>query len=71
MEAFTSGLLALEQALQRMLALVSPLAQTETVALEQAAGRITATDITPPRRARLCQCRDGWLCRAHGRSDTG
>ncbi|QZN97222.1 molybdopterin molybdotransferase MoeA [Symbiopectobacterium purcellii] len=48
MEAFTSGLLALEQALQRMLALVSPLAQTETVALEQAAGRITATDITSP-----------------------
>lgn len=48
MEAFTSGLLALEQALQRMLALVSPLAQTETVSLEQAVGRITATDITSP-----------------------
>lgn len=48
MEAFTSGLLALEQALQRMLALVSPLAQTETLSLEQAAGRITATDITSP-----------------------
>lgn len=48
MEAFTSGLLALEQALQRMLALVSPLAQTEIVSLEQAAGRITATDITSP-----------------------
>lgn len=48
MEAFTSGLLALEQALQRMLALVSPLAQTEIVSLEQAAVRITATDITSP-----------------------
>lgn len=48
MEAFTSGLLALEQALQRMLALVSPLAQTEIISLEQAAGRITATDITSP-----------------------
>lgn len=48
MEAFTSGLLALEQAQQRMLALVSPLAQTEIVSLEQAAGRITATDITSP-----------------------
>lgn len=48
MEAFTSGLLALEQALQRMLALVSPLAQTETVSIEQAVGRITATDITSP-----------------------
>lgn len=48
MEAFTSGLLALEQALQRMLALVSPLTQTETVSLEQAAGRITAADITSP-----------------------
>ncbi|MCW2473308.1 molybdopterin molybdotransferase MoeA [Candidatus Symbiopectobacterium sp. NZEC151] len=48
MEAFTSGLLALEQALQRMLALVSPLAQTEIVALDQAAGRITASDITSP-----------------------
>lgn len=48
MEAFTSGLLALEQALQRMLALVSPLTQTESVSLEQAAGRITAADITSP-----------------------
>lgn len=48
MEAFTSGLLALEQALQSMLALVSPLVQTEIVSLEQAAGRITATNITSP-----------------------
>lgn len=48
MEAFSTPLLPLEQALQNMLTQVPPLAQTETIALEDAAGRITATDIVSP-----------------------
>lgn len=48
MEDFTKGLLPLEQALQAMLEALSPLTQTETIALEDAAGRITASDITSP-----------------------
>lgn len=44
----TSGLLSLEQALQTMLAQVSPLTATETVSIYQAAGRITATAVTSP-----------------------
>ncbi|WP_192458499.1 molybdopterin molybdotransferase MoeA [Musicola keenii] len=44
----TSGLLSLEQALQKMQAQVSPLTATEIVALSQAAGRITAVPVTSP-----------------------
>lgn len=48
MDGFTSGLLTLEHALHAMLSQVSPLAQTETLSLYDAAGRITATDIISP-----------------------
>lgn len=48
MEESTTALLPLEQALNMMLAQVSPLTQTETIALEDAAGRITAEAITSP-----------------------
>lgn len=41
-------LLPLEQALTQLLAQVSPLTDTETVALTQAAGRITAATVTSP-----------------------
>ncbi|AYH47750.1 molybdopterin molybdotransferase [Dickeya fangzhongdai] len=43
-----SGLLSLEQALQTMLAQVSPLTATETVSIYQAAGRITASAVNSP-----------------------
>lgn len=44
----TSDLLSLEQALTKMLSQVTPLQATETVALTEAAGRITASAITSP-----------------------
>ncbi|CNK52767.1 molybdopterin biosynthesis protein MoeA [Yersinia frederiksenii] len=44
----TSDLLSLEQALTKMLSQVTPLQTTETVALTDAAGRITACAITSP-----------------------
>lgn len=44
----TSDLLSLEQALTKMLSQVTPLQATETIALTDAAGRITASVITSP-----------------------
>ncbi|MFP1950739.1 molybdopterin molybdotransferase MoeA [Lonsdalea quercina] len=44
----TSGLISLDQALQRMLALITPIADTETVSIYQADGRIAATPLTSP-----------------------
>ncbi|KAA9000564.1 molybdopterin molybdotransferase MoeA [Affinibrenneria salicis] len=45
---FTSDLLSLEQALDKMLSQVSPPVASEQVELAQAAGRISAADITSP-----------------------
>ncbi|MGJ0638141.1 molybdopterin molybdotransferase MoeA [Xenorhabdus bovienii] len=44
----TSGLISLEQALEKLLAQAVALTQTETISLTQSAGRITATDIISP-----------------------
>ncbi|MBS9432858.1 molybdopterin molybdotransferase MoeA [Photorhabdus hainanensis] len=44
----TSGLISLQQALEKLLTQVTPLTDTETVNLPQASGRITATNIISP-----------------------
>ncbi|AOM40746.1 molybdopterin molybdotransferase MoeA [Xenorhabdus hominickii] len=44
----TSGLISLEQALEKLLAQTAPLIVTETINLTESAGRITATDIISP-----------------------
>lgn len=44
----TSGLLSLDRALQHMLAQIAPMADTETVSIYQAAGRIAATPLLSP-----------------------
>ncbi|SFU64032.1 molybdopterin molybdotransferase MoeA [Xenorhabdus koppenhoeferi] len=44
----TSGLISLEQALEKLLAQTVPLTSTETINLTESAGRITATDIISP-----------------------
>ncbi|MQL48403.1 molybdopterin molybdotransferase MoeA [Photorhabdus khanii] len=44
----TSGLISLEQALEKLLTQVAPLTDTETVNLTQSSGRITAADIISP-----------------------
>lgn len=44
----TSGLISLEQALEKMLAQITPLQQSESIALTSAAGRITATPVISP-----------------------
>ncbi|WP_446469518.1 molybdopterin molybdotransferase MoeA [Xenorhabdus stockiae] len=44
----TSGLISLEQALEKLLAQTASLSETETISLMHSAGRITATDIISP-----------------------
>ncbi|WP_237385324.1 molybdopterin molybdotransferase MoeA [Xenorhabdus sp. Sc-CR9] len=44
----TSGLISLEQALEKLLAQTVPLTSTETINLTESTGRITATDIISP-----------------------
>lgn len=44
----TSGLISLEQALEKMLSQIAPLQQSESIALTSAAGRITATPVVSP-----------------------
>ncbi|MCU5774959.1 molybdopterin molybdotransferase MoeA [Erwiniaceae bacterium BAC15a-03b] len=48
MELFTAGLISLEDARRNMLAQVSPLSDSETVAITAAAGRITAEAVISP-----------------------
>ncbi|MFV8871396.1 molybdopterin molybdotransferase MoeA [Serratia fonticola] len=44
----TSDLISLEQALEKMLSQITPLQQSESIALTSAAGRITATPVVSP-----------------------
>lgn len=44
----TSDLISLEQALEKMLSQITPLQRTESIALTNAAGRITATPVISP-----------------------
>lgn len=44
----TSGLISLEQALEKMLSQITPLQQSESIALTSAAGRITAIPVISP-----------------------
>ncbi|AYM89628.1 molybdopterin molybdotransferase [Serratia sp. 3ACOL1] len=44
----TSDLISLEQALEKMLSQIAPLQQSESIALTNAAGRITATPVVSP-----------------------
>ncbi|WP_338562469.1 molybdopterin molybdotransferase MoeA [Erwinia sp. E_sp_B04_7] len=48
MEAFTAGLISLDDALATMLAAVSPVTETEILPLPAAAGRITSCAVTSP-----------------------
>lgn len=48
MELFTAGLISLEDARAKMLAQISPLADSEVVAITAAAGRITAEAVVSP-----------------------
>ncbi|WLS77656.1 molybdopterin molybdotransferase MoeA [Erwinia pyri] len=48
MEAFTAGLISLDDALATMLAPLTPVTETETLTLPAAPGRITACAITSP-----------------------
>lgn len=48
MEAFTAGLISLDDALSTLLARVTPVKQHETVTLPDAAGRITASAVISP-----------------------
>lgn len=48
MEAFTAGLISLDDALSTMLDRVTPVAETETVPLTAATGRITAAAVISP-----------------------
>ncbi|QTL38735.1 molybdopterin molybdotransferase MoeA [Xenorhabdus budapestensis] len=45
---YTSGLISLEQALEKLLTQTAPLTETEAINLTQSAGRITATNIISP-----------------------
>lgn len=48
MEAFTAGLISLDDALAIMLAAITPVTETETLPITSAAGRITACAVTSP-----------------------
>ena len=48
MEAFTAGLISLDDALSTMLASLSPVSETETLPLTAVAGRITAEPVISP-----------------------
>lgn len=48
MEAFTAGLISLDDALATMLAPLTPVTETETLTLPEAVGRITACAVTSP-----------------------
>ncbi|WP_158783174.1 molybdopterin molybdotransferase MoeA [Pantoea sp. BAV 3049] len=48
MEAFTAGLISLDDALSTMLSRISPISETETVPLTSAPGRITAESVISP-----------------------
>lgn len=48
MESFTAGLISLEEALQKMLAQLSPLTERETLSVFTAAGRVTAAPVISP-----------------------
>lgn len=48
MERFTAGLISLEEARQKMLDQLSPLAERETLSIYDAAGRITAAPVISP-----------------------
>lgn len=48
MEAFTAGLISLDDALNTLLAQITPLSDSESVLLPAAAGRITAAAVTSP-----------------------
>ncbi|WP_261641641.1 molybdopterin molybdotransferase MoeA [Erwinia mallotivora] len=48
MEAFTAGLISLDDALSAMLTRIHPLTETETLPLAAAAGRVTAEAVTSP-----------------------
>ncbi|MFD1802944.1 molybdopterin molybdotransferase MoeA [Mixta tenebrionis] len=48
MESFTAGLISLEDALQKMLAQISPLDESERLSIYAAAGRITAAPVVSP-----------------------
>ncbi|MBV4367725.1 molybdopterin molybdotransferase MoeA [Erwinia phyllosphaerae] len=48
MEAFTAGLISLDDALSTMLARVTPVTETETLPLTAATGRITASAVISP-----------------------
>lgn len=48
MDAFTAGLISLDDALNTMLSRIEPLTETETVAITEAAGRITAESVISP-----------------------
>jgi threonine synthase len=59
------GLMALEEALQRLLADVTPVAEVERVPTQSAAGRVLAEPVVSGAgRTRLRQQPDGWLRRA-------
>ncbi|PHM37833.1 molybdopterin molybdotransferase MoeA [Xenorhabdus innexi] len=45
---YTSGLISLEQALEKLLSQTASLTETETISLMYSAGRVTATDIISP-----------------------
>ncbi|WP_067702686.1 molybdopterin molybdotransferase MoeA [Erwinia sp. ErVv1] len=48
MESFTAGLISLDDALATMLAQITPVSESETLPLIEAAGRITAADVVSP-----------------------
>ncbi|MFU9137784.1 molybdopterin molybdotransferase MoeA [Erwinia tasmaniensis] len=48
MESFTAGLISLDDALATMLAQITPVSESETLPLVEAAGRITAADVVSP-----------------------
>lgn len=48
MEAFTAGLISLDDALNTLLSRVAPVQQYDTVTLPDAAGRVTASAVTSP-----------------------
>lgn len=48
MESFTAGLISLEEAQDKMLAQLAPIADKVTVSLQEAAGRITAEPVRSP-----------------------
>ncbi len=48
MESFTAGLISLDDALATMLAQITPVSESETLPLIEAAGRITAANVVSP-----------------------